>query len=337
MTEVSKKAFWEDDFAGFGHAKDADDLLHPLLSKSEPSPALTETQYLGFNIPEHDIHGIGYLWYHPNLKTVMGGIAVWQGFKEHPLQSEIWDYVGYMSDDCLKDDLWHYRMENSYEVTTVEPLQSHRISYRNDATDSSVDVTLQALCPPIMQSTGFHFEQPMKTSGEIRLRGNTYTVDGTTVRDRSFGQQRNEYLVPLPPLAWMNAAFSSDFSFGCTAFDDPVNNPAWVNDFKLPNNEPLRGGWVYSAGISSKITSASKSVVRRRNSLQVDRVELIVTDEMGRTFEITGTSSAGVNWRTWHNMDSNINLMRWECAGQVAYGDYQEFLWPEYVRWHFQS
>lgn len=332
MSTLSNKAFWEAENAGFGNTCEADDLLHPELSAREPGYALTETQYLGFNVPDHQIHGVGYLWYHPHLKTVMGGIAVWQGFKKHSLQSEIWDYVSYMSDECLKDDLWHYRMENGYEVTTIKPLVSHRIQYDNSATNSWVDVTLEALTPPVMLDTGMHFEQPMTTSGQVCLRGQVYDVSGGTVRDRSFGQLRHEYRVPLPPLAWMNAAFSDGFAFGCTAFDDPARNPEWVDAFSLPDDNPLRAGWIHKDGKASRIVQASKVTVRKKGTLSADRVELTVVDDTGRTFEITGQSVAGVTWQTWHNMDSNINLTRWECDGAVTYGDYQEFLWPEYIR-----
>jgi hypothetical protein len=332
MNANSKQAFWEENVEGLSHAKESDDYLHPELSKLEPGYQLTETQYLGFNIPEHNIHGLGYLWYHPNLKTVTGGIAVWQGFKRHPLESEIWDYVTYMSDECLKDNLHHYQLENSYEVTVIKPLTSHRIQYESKATDSWVDVTLEALTPPIMLGTGMHFEQPMKTSGEIRLRGRNYNVNAKTVRDRSFGQLRKEYIVPLPPLAWMNAAFSENFAFGCTAFDDPSSGPEWAGKFNLPNNNPLRGGWLYKDGIPSVIVKASKVTVRKPGTFYPDRVELTITDARGRTLEIVGTSLAGVMWQTWHNMDSDVTLMRWEADGQVTHGDYQEFLWPEYIR-----
>lgn len=332
MSTLSKKAFWEAENDGFGTVTEADDLLHPHLSANEPGYALTETQYLGFNVPDHGIHGVGYLWYHPHLKTVSGGIAVWQGFKDHPLQSEIWDYVTYMSDECLKDDLWHYRMENSYEVTTVKPLSTHRIQYDNPASDSWVDVTLEAMAPPVVLDTNMHFEQPMKTSGQVRLRGKTFDVTGGTVRDRSFGQLRHEYRVPLPPLAWMNASFSNGFAFGCTAFDDPAKKPEWEGAFTLPDNNPLRAGWIHKDGRSTRIVAASKVTVRRKGSMQLDHVELTVVDDTGKTFEITGQSVAGATWQTWHNMDSNINLTRWECDGAVAYGDYQEFLWPDYIR-----
>ena len=332
MSSNTKKAFWEDSTKGLGQVKDSDDFLHPELSKSEPGHALTETQYMGFNIPEHNIHGLGYLWYHPNLKTVMGGIAVWQGFKRHPLESEIWDYVNYMSDDCLKDDLWKYRLENGYTVSTIKPLASHRIQYESKATDSFVDVSYEALMPPAMYGSGMHFEQGMKTSGEVRLRGKTYAVNGMTIRDRSFGQLRREYLVSLPPLAWINGAFSDKFVFGCMVFDDPKHHPEWAGKFDLPNNNPLREGWVYKDGIQSQMVKVSKLTTRKPGTFYADRVEMTIEDALGRTFEITGQSIAGVNWQTWQNMDSNVNLMRWECNGEVTHGDYQEFLWPEYVR-----
>jgi len=117
-----------------------------------------------------------------------------------------------------------------------------------------------------------------------------------------------------------------------TAFDDPAKNPEWLGAFTLPENNALRAGWIHKDGRSTKIVQASKVTVRKKGSLYADRVELTVVDDAGRTFDITGQSVAGVTWQTGHNMDSNINLTRWECDGAVTYGDYQEFLWPEYIR-----
>lgn len=332
MAGDTKIAFWEDHVDGFGAITDKDDFLHPELSAAEPGFALTETQYLGFSIPEHKIHAIGYMWYHPNLKTVMGGIAVWQGFKPHRLQSEIWDYVSYMDDGRFAGDLHHYELSNGYSASVIEPLRRHRIRYHDKRTDNMVDVAFEALTPPVMLGTGMHFEQPMRTSGIIRLSGTEYEVKGTTVRDRSFGQLRHEYLVPLPPLAWMNAAFSESFAFGCTAFDDPQTGPEWSEEMRLPGDNPLRGGWIYKDGQLAELAAASKKTKRKAGSLFAEQVELRMTDKLGRVFDVKGEALAGVNWPTWHNMDSNINLMRWECGDLVTHGDYQEFLWPEYIR-----
>jgi hypothetical protein len=196
----------------------------------------------------------------------MGGIAVWQGFKQHPLQSKIWDYVSYMRDDCLKNDLWRYRLENGHEDTTIEPLVSHRIQYENTASETHGGRHTRRADSPIMLGTGVRFEQPMRTTGEVCLRGKTFTVDGTTVRDRSFGQLRREYQVPLRPLAWMNAASSENFAFSCTAFDDPTKGPEWAGAFSLLDENPLRGDWVFKDGVVSMIARASKSTTRKTSA-----------------------------------------------------------------------
>jgi hypothetical protein len=138
-----------------------------------------------------------------------------------------------------------------------------------------------------MLDTKLHFEQPMKSSGQVRLRGKTFDVTGGTVRDRSFGQLRHDYRIPLPPLAWMNAAFCNGFAFGCNAFDDPTRNPEWAGSLTLPENNPLRAGWICKDGRSTKIVQASKVTVLRKGSIQLDHVELTVVDDTGRIFEIT--------------------------------------------------
>lgn len=336
MRSVSKTAFYEEDVSGLGVAKDSDDLLHYDLWKSEPGAELTETHYLGFNSPEHGIHGVGYLWYHPNLKMASGGVLVWQGFKRRSLEAEMWDVRMFMDDGFLKDDLWKYTMESGYAVETIAPLKAHRIRYACEETRCSFEIQHEALMPPIMHGSGLHFEQPMRTRGEVRINGTRYDVNATTMRDRSFGALRRERPEQkLPPLAWMNCAFSEKLAFGCTAFDDPAKDTQLAQLFPLPGGKALRGGWLCKDGVPSALVSASKVVCGRMpGSYYPTRVELTLVDQLGRTAEIVGHPIAGNHWATWYNIDADVTLMRWECDGQVGHGDYQEFLWPGYVR-HF--
>jgi hypothetical protein len=334
MDSKTKLSHWEETNVGLGKVEESDDFLHPLLSTEEPGYQLSETHYFGFNIPEHSIQGFGTCWYHPHLKTLMGGVGAWQGFKSHPLQSEIWDVLFYMPDSYLAQDNRHYKLENGYEVTTLQPLVAHRLQYENKKTDSWLDLTMTALMPPVMLGTGYHFDQAMKVKGEVRLRGKTYSVASNSVRDRSFGQLRYEHHQSVPPLAWMNCGFSETLCFCCTAFDDPRKNPSWAGVLSVPGDNPLRSGWIYRDGVASDVVAASKTCTRKPGVTYPDKVELTITDRLGRTLEITGQSMTGVNWAFWSNCDSNICLMRWECEGQVGYGDYQEFMWTEYIR-HF--
>ena len=74
-----------------------DEMLHPEF-ESKIGPALTETHFFGFSVPEASIHSILYAWHHPNLRSVSGGIHVFQGIKSHSPGAEIADHRHFMSD-----------------------------------------------------------------------------------------------------------------------------------------------------------------------------------------------------------------------------------------------
>src|SRR5581483_1295045 len=100
----TKKAFWEVKNTRFVAGDPRDEFLHPQAREHETGPELTETQYLGFNIPEHDIHALCYLWHHPNLGVVSGGAWVWQGIKEGTMSCELFDWLNYVDDAVLASD-----------------------------------------------------------------------------------------------------------------------------------------------------------------------------------------------------------------------------------------
>jgi hypothetical protein len=332
VSELTKKPFWETKNQSFAVATPACDLLHPESRAIETGDSLTETQYLGFNIPEERIHGLCYIWHHPNLGMVTGGAWAWRGVKQHSLASELFDFVTYESDACLKNDLWDYELSNSYHVNTIEPLKKHRIRYSDPRLDNAFDIELEAIMPAMVLASGMHLEQAMKTSGWVKLLGKRYPVNGFTVRDRSWGQLRKEGHQPFPPMAWMTAVFSEEFAFGCTAFDNPETDPDWKGLLELPGGHSVKGGWVYRDGEMVPIVSAMKKTRRNRDTLFPEGVEMTLYDASGRAFVVTGEVIAAADWRTWHNFQSIICLVRWECEGRVTHGDFQECQWADYIR-----
>lgn len=325
-------AFWEITPTGFVDARPEDDLLHPAENAAKEGDSVSETQYFGFSVPEERIHGFAYMWHHPHLHVVTGGVWAWQGRKRHNFQSELFDWVTYENDACLAGDLHRYRLSNGYEVTTIEPLRRHRIAYSDADRGNSFEVELEATMPPALMENAMHFEQGMRTRGEITLGGRSYEVDGFTVRDRSWGHQRPERHQPLPPMAWMNCVFGEDLAFGCTAYDSLDTDPEWKGELELPAGGNSKGGWIWSDGELATITGARKRTWREPDSLLPTSAEMTLTDSRGREHELRAEMVSGANWRTWMNFDAAYCTTRWELDGRVSYGDFQEAQWWDYVR-----
>jgi len=62
---------------GFGNATAADEKMHHEVNSAIDDPALVETQFFSFNVPEHQIMSLCYQWAHPNLRVFGGGPWVW--------------------------------------------------------------------------------------------------------------------------------------------------------------------------------------------------------------------------------------------------------------------
>jgi hypothetical protein len=325
------KPFFISHNSDIGAAAADDELLHPQRNALVEDDSLTETQYFGFCIPEHCIHGFGYMWHHANLRVVTGGIFVWRGHTPSMVHAPLCDFRTFMRDDALANDLHEYRLANGYGVKVVEPLRRHHVTYADPARKQSIDLHYEAVSPAVMFGDGNHFEQAMRVQGEIMLRGTRYPVNCFTVRDRSWGKPRPENTLAMPPMSWMQAVFNPDFAINCTVFDQASSSPELRGTLGLPDDETLNSGWIYRDGKVGRVVNARKRVVRVPENDRVIFAEIEVTDELGRTVDTYGKSVASVLYSPWHNIYAPMALMRWECEGMVAYGDYQEGVWNDYL------
>lgn len=326
------KPFFLSQNQGFGTATDKDDLLHPESFKGITHDSATETQYFAFSVPEANIHALLYLWHRPNLKIVTGGAWVWQGVKRSAVHSEICDIRTFMNDSVLANDLHEYTLVNSYSVKILEPLKKFHITYSDPARGNSFDLIQEAVSPIVMFADGKHFEQAMKVTGKLELRGKKYDVNCYSVRDRSWGKARPEDIFSLPPQSWCTSVFPDGTSINCNIMDHASGNPELKGTpFEVPDEQALKGGWVYKDGKVSCIVKATKRVARAPDTCLPVGVELDVTDDLGRSFHMSGRLMASCPWETWANVNMNISLMRWEWNGMVAYGDCQEANWGDYL------
>ncbi|GAA0623992.1 hypothetical protein GCM10009547_28900 [Sporichthya brevicatena] len=327
------KAFWEAKNSRFAVPDPRDEFLHPEARVAQPGPELTETQALGFSVPEHGICGLGYLWHHPNLGVVTGGAWVWRGVQPNSLASDLFDIVTYVDDAVLADDLHRYRLPNGYEAEVVEPLRTLRARYADEPRGNAFEIEFTALAEPMVLETGFHLEQPMRTRGTLTLDGRQYEVDGYSVRDRSWGQLRREVHSALPPMTWLNGVLGPDLSFGATAFDSPDLKPEWAGTLEVPGGDPLRAGWICRDGVYSPVVAIRKRTHRNPATLFPESVDVTLTDDRGLDLPLRGTILAASEWRAWHNMSSFMCLARWETPdGLVGHGDFQDILSHGYLR-----
>lgn len=314
-----------------GAAEPYDDLLHRAANAEVTDDSATETQFFSLCVPEERIHAMGYLWYHPKLGMLTGGVWGWQGFKRHNLASEMFDIRAFMHDRVLAGDLHQYRLDNGYSVQILEPIKRHRMTYADQARGNALDVEFNAIAPPVMYGDGRHFEQAMRVRGELTLRGKRYDVSCTTVRDRSWGKPRPEIAMSLPPMGWKTGVFGDDFAFVCTAFDEPSLMPEFEDHFPIPGNQPMKGGWVLRDGTVRRLVSCRKRTARDPHTLLPTAVEWEGIDDCQHTYHMKGTAIAANDWSVQPNMRFVIANIRWECEGRIAYGELQEAHWTNFV------
>ncbi|MBT8342440.1 MAG: hypothetical protein KJP07_20745 [Desulfatitalea sp.] len=327
----SDKPFFLAQNEGFSEATANDDFLHPEVNQTVEGDSLTETQYLGFNVPEHGIHALGYLWHHPNLGVVTGGLMAWKGIKKNPMMAELFDMRDYHSDTCLANDLHEYRLDNSYSVKVIEPLKRLHMRYDDPKRGNQVDLEFAAVTPAVMFGDGKHFEQGVRAQGKLVLRGESYDVNSYNVRDRSWGKLRPEEIMPVPPVAWMTAWFSEDLMFNCNLMDHAGSSDLVKGDLAIPAEAALNGGWVVRGGHISRIVNARKKVVRRNDTFAPDSIKLFVTEDHGRESVLEGKLVASCPWGVWSNIHSNISLIHWTYEGKTGYGDCQDVIWNDFA------
>lgn len=314
-----------------GQARPEDDLLHREAHAGMEGDSLTETQYFGFNVPEEGIHGLTYMWHHPNLKVVTGGLMVWRGEKPLSMAAELFDFRAYMNDSVLANDLHDYRLDNGYGVKILEPNKRFHLTYTDEARGNAIDLISEAVMPIAMFGDGKHFEQGMRVRGALLLRGKSYDVDCYNIRDRSWAKLRPEVIVPGPPVAWMTGAFGDDFIFNCNLMDHAGSNPQVQPPFEISPEKALNGGWVWRGGKLLRVTAARKTVKRDDQMFRPRSIALHMTLEDGSEITANGTMVASCPYATWPNIMAHISLIRWDVDGRIGYGDEQDVIWNDFA------
>ncbi len=300
---------------GFGTSTAADEYLH---GSGPPGDSLTETWYWGFFVPERAINCYAYCWVHPNLHTVSAGLMIYAGVKPHHLAAELFDMPMFLSDSIVGNG-GDIQIPNGMRVQVTTPLEDVRLTYEDAARETAVDVRLRAVSPPIVRPNNKHFEQVMRVTGELMLRGERHAVDCVSVRDRSWGELRPEGHNPSPPMTWTTgAAQDGSLAFTVNALDPEVP-------------DAFKDGWVWRDGRPVRLVRAEKRTEREAGSLRPTRHLIEGEDAEGVAFRADGEVIAALPWAGWHNARCQLGLVRWDLSGQTAFGETIDVQWNDYI------
>lgn len=312
-----------------------DEEMHPEYRERNPSPDLNETQFFGFSVPEARIHALLYAWAHPNLELVSTGVMVAQGYRPLPPALDIMDYRAFVPLKAIGSTYMKFTTPGNFSVEVIEPGVKFRTSYIDKERNNSFDVYHTAVHPPQVWSSNVHLEQVLRTEGEVTIRGKRYDVNGTHVRDRSWGEERPEKPRNIPPITWMTGVFDDGFCFHATAHDSPSLDPVWNKHFQLSEDDTLRFGWVIVDGKAAALHQVRKRTTYDENFIP-KIVEMEMTDEHGRTFRMRGETEVAFVFNAWHNCRWPICGTRWTMDGPSGskvsgWGDVQDGQWTDFL------
>jgi len=313
-----------------GSCSAQDEFLHPPAASGHFSAS--ETSYFGFNVPERNLNGEIYVWFHPVLKVMSASVYIWTGMKSSTLACEYINHHHFLPfpDNGIAD----YSIEHlGLHIKVIEPLRAVQIDFEDRDRGVAFSCRQEAIMPPGVRPGGYHFTQAMKTTGWLDLRGERIEVNGYFSRDRSWGKERREDPAPLPPLSWMVGVFDEGFAFHALAHDDPALAPEWVDAFPaVKAGEALVWGYIWKDGALTPLTRAPKLTRRESNGLAPVSVELELEDVTGRRLSLRGAVQARMPWATWQNVNVFFCQTRWECGSQVGYGDLQDVQFGDFTR-----
>ncbi|MBI1180045.1 MAG: hypothetical protein GC201_05765 [Alphaproteobacteria bacterium] len=307
-----------------------DEFLHPVAPGA--GYASTETSYFGFNIPEKQLNGEIYVWFHPALRVMSASVYIWRGIRRSTLACDYVNHFHFLP--FPGGDIDDYEIAPlGLRIRVMEPLEALEITCKDPERNVSFRLVQKAIMPPAGRPGGFHFTQAMKVDGELNLHGEQFVVDGYFSRDRSWGQERHEVARSMPPLSWMVGIFGDDLAFHVLAFDDPALGPETADVFASPPpGRNLIWGYVWRGGTLLPVKRAGLLTTREPDGLAPRVKQMEVEDAGGQVHRIRGTVDARMPWQTWQNMNVYFCLTRWEWDGRIGWGDTQDIQYNEFVR-----
>lgn len=290
-----------------------------------------ETYYLPISIPAERLFAHVYVCVRPVLGSMSNDIRI------HGAVSDTEFDLLYVDSEFhlpAPERFSHIHGPNGLSVKAVNPPRDYRIDYvGNEGTEIHVDVigimdpfdihdpnenplagrTEKEQLASTSMGSGYkgHYDMHARVTGTMKVRDQEYEVDIVDRMNHSWGP-RHEMEIPHMNSVW--AQFGEELGLRWHMHLDP----------KQPTGQDQRfaHGYVLNDGEVCAITGLEMSTVRL--GIVPFSIDVLATDERGRTYELRGTPLAGAPWRAYSTCICWIGLIRWEYQGKIGHGSLQE-------------
>lgn len=287
----------------------ADDTLH-----APPDTAdtwWTETFWFTFAVPERELFGNFYLYFRPLLKSIGGGVTIfdWTG-------STPWDVPYYSHQHHLplpEDlDLRDAHLPGGEFLKQIEPTRSYEFGVVNQEVQARLH--FDAIAEPLLTvpkprppfTGAYHVDQPGRITGTLTLHGVEMAVDCRSMRDRSWGRR--------PDLRGVKAGYDYAFASDVDGF----------LGLSLDRGEDrVVMGFILRDGDTSKAVGGRRHVRRGEDGMP-QSIDVEVLDQLGRTVTAHGVVVSQFSSLVYPSMLVHQSLVRWEYDGHTVFAEDQD-------------
>ncbi|MGW6032732.1 hypothetical protein ACWFOS_03670 [Gordonia terrae] len=286
------------------YAIPADDFMH---EPGNDDIFWTETAMFSFAVPERRISGMSYPLFRLNQGVCNSAIYVWDdsGEADHEIlySQNFWHLP-------LPEDPQKLRLLNGLKYDVLEPLRRYRVRY--DGGLVKFDLQYEGICEPVMNKAGNHLDQPCRVTGTLEIRGETIPVDCYEIRDKTW-HVRSDLRV------------ASDIAEGSYTYAITPDSAVVAQMMGSPSGEQeLANGWLFRDGQVSSLKTGSRKATRDPGR-PASFVELGGTDEMGRTFHLSGKTVNHYALRAAPSLPTWASAVEFDFDGVAAHGQNQEW------------
>jgi hypothetical protein len=272
----------------------------------------------------------------------------------------VWDESGADMSTCLftgwdwhmpipeGTDMFDCKLENSFEIRTIEPLKSYRYLY--DGLECSYDIEFTTAREPYYQrlaeigesevrqgmadlvaevpgevTTG-HYEQYGLMNGTLEINGETVELsDAVCLKDRSWGPRKLTIPMEKKRVGYASAMVSPEHAFHVWT----VSDLPWDDDPMVGTTERFSSGYYVRDGQLGELVKGSRRCLERGEDGRPVREVIEGVDSLGRELYADGESTGCVlRWPgCYGDYQVFICLMKWSIDGhEDVAGEIQDYM-----------